>query len=141
MNKVNPSTNMSNPTRIIITIVLILSFIILNIDYFITDEFEIEGIFWFGFNVPLVICILRLLKVIKINKLIAIALNLTLGAIGLFCMYILSLLSFGYGFSGGDLPSILTISYILDIALLISVGTDILTLIVKSDKEVNSEKR
>lgn len=106
--------------------IIVLSIIILNFDYFVTNEFEIESGFLVCINGLLIIYSLRLIGITKFNSFLSITIILLTLIISLYCLSILFILSFGYGFSGREVTKIWIAGFITNVGLLILVSLDII---------------
>ncbi len=105
--------------RLITILISALSIIILQLDFFITDEFMLESIFNIGLSVLLLINIVgNSTSRIYTNKLLSYSINGLIILTGLYCIKILLLLYWGYGFTGRDTPFIWTPAFLLNLLLL-----------------------
>ncbi|WP_298418370.1 hypothetical protein [uncultured Kordia sp.] len=95
-------------------------------DFFVLNEYHMEGIVFTGITVLLCLNIIKYFKFnlksrfsIKLNIWIAMLLYVSILFMALFCFYMLLLFSFGFGFTGRATPMNHIFTVILTFALII----------------------
>ena len=98
----------------------------INYDYFFAREFGIEPAFLIGVNILLLAYTIRFVRKQGFNRRISLLLSGLIIVISIYNLAILTLLSFGYGFTGRDTPPISVIGLMLDVLILVMAGLDFL---------------
>jgi hypothetical protein len=115
------------------SIISVLIIITLQLDYFITKKFWMEGIFDMGLSLLLFINIIRQSSIeIYSIKPLAYIVNGLIIITGIYCFSMLMLMFWGYGFTGETIPLIWMSAIVLNILLGIGVMIE-LTRIPKND--------
>ncbi len=115
------------------SIISVLIIITLQLDFFITEKFWIEGIFDIGLSLLLLINIIRQssMEIYSIKPLAYIVNGLMI-ITGMYCFSMLLLMFWGYGFTGEGIPLIWIAAFLLNILLGLGVMIE-LTRIPKND--------
>ena len=109
---------MNNRFRLVYSIITVAIIIMLLIDFFILDEFKMEPIFLFSFSLLLLLNLFRFnLNRLSKNRTIYILSTLIISGFICFNFYLLTILSFGIGFTGRDYPATMSVSLILNVCL------------------------
>ncbi len=99
-------------------VISLLSLVTLQYDFFVSDEFGIETIFWVGLSILLLLNTFRhLIKSHSLNIWLSFVMNGLITGITCFNFFVLGLTLFGYGFSGRHTQIIWFVSTSLNIAL------------------------
>lgn len=114
-----------NKNQIFKVFISICSLLVLQYDYFFSDVFAIESIFWVGFSLLLILNTFVHLGFKQLKKdLIANTVNAVVFFVSVFNLFILAITLFGFGFTGQKTPLIWYIAVIFDIALFVTAVID-----------------
>lgn len=115
-----------NKNQIFKVFISICSLLVLQFDYFFSDVFAIESIFWVGFSFLLILNTLVHLGLKQLKKdWIANIVNTAVFFVSVFNLFILAIILFGFGFTGQKTPFIWYIAVIFEIALFVTAIIDV----------------